>query len=366
MSRLVRYILPAFLWALVGGYMIFATVAARRARSVRQVGRLEIEVEDSTAQGYLVTSSRVRGWIERSGIPTLGTTVDAVDLTAVEKLIACNGFVERVAAYVAHSGALHIAIEPRRPLVRLLTEGRNAYITTGGYVFAAPRASSLYVPVVTGSYQPPFPVDYVGDIRMWIDSEQEKIEQRIAELEQEKYPLFRRELDNDRRTAALRRMRIKQRWWRLERASEFELRVAELRAVKAELRRRYRYEARLVQQEIDHIAGRQEAERERQKKLEKSYEDFMKLLTFVERVEDDDFWRSEVVQVIARTTPGGALEVDLVPRSGRYRILFGRLENEERKFSKLMQFYRKGLTKVGWDTYRTIDVRYGDQVVCRK
>ena len=42
-----------------------------------------------------------------------------------------------------------------------------------------------------------------------------------------------------------------------------------------------------------------------------------------------------MVQVIARTTPGGALEVDLVPRSGRYRILFGRLENEERKFSKL-------------------------------
>ena len=161
-------------------------------------------------------------------------------------------------------------------------------------------------------------------------------------------------------------MRVKRKWIRFESARSFEVRVEELRAEKAALRRKYRYEARIVQQEIDRIAGLQEAERGRQKKLEKSYEDFMKLLTFVQRVEDDDFWRSEVVQIVARTTPGGALEVDLVPRSGGYTILFGRLEDEDRKFAKIMSFYRKGLPKVGWETYRTIDIRFGDQVVCTK
>jgi len=135
---------------------------------------------------------------------------------------------------------------------------------------------------------------------------------------------------------------------------------------KAELRRKYRYEARLVQEGIDRIAQRQEAERLKQKKLEKSYEDFMKLLTFVETVEDDDFWRSEVVQITAKTTPSGALEVELTPRSGRFAVLFGRLEDVERKFDKLLRFYRSGLSSIGWSEYRTIDIRYNDQVVCKK
>ena len=132
------------------------------------------------------------------------------------------------------------------------------------------------------------------------------------------------------------------------------------------MRRKYRYEARIIQEGIDRIARQQEAERLKQKKLEKSYEDFMKLLTFVEFVEEDDFWRSEVVQIAARTTPSGALEVELVPRSGRHTILFGRIEQVERKFDKLMRFYRSGLQNIGWDAYRTIDIRYKDQVVCKK
>ena len=92
----------------------------------------------------------------------------------------------------------------------------------------------------------------------------------------------------------------------------------------------------------------------------------MKLLTFVETVEDDDFWRSEVVQIAAHTTSSGALEVELVPRSGRHTILFGRLEDVDRKFDKLMRFYRNGLSTIGWDEYRTIDIRYKDRVICKK
>ena len=92
----------------------------------------------------------------------------------------------------------------------------------------------------------------------------------------------------------------------------------------------------------------------------------MKLLTFVKIVEDDGFWRAEVVQIAARTTPSGALEVELTPRSGRFTILFGRLDDIGGKFDKLLRFYRSGLSSIGWDEYRTIDVRYRNQVVCKK
>ena len=38
----------------------------------------------------------------------------------------------------------------------------------------------------------------------------------------------------------------------------------------------------------------------------------------------------------------------------------------ERKFDKLLRFYRSGLSSIGWSEYRTIDIRYNDQVVCKK
>lgn len=366
MNRILRYALFALLWAAVAVYVLYAGAEARRMRAARSVTRLEIEVADSSSQGQLVTSRQVRSWIAREGIKTVGAPVDGVDLTGIEQLIARNGFVSRVAAYVSYGGVLHVSIHQRKPLLRLLVDGYNGYVTDRGYVFAAPRASSLYVPVVTGSYRPPFPASYVGDVRDHIDAELRKIDDRIAELEREKYPFYKREMKNDRNIADLRRMRIKQQWWRLETDSMFQLRVDRLKAHKEQLRRGYRYEARLIAEGIERVSQRQEAERRAQKKLEKSYEDFMKLLTFVEFVEEDDFWRSEVVQIAARTTPSGALEVELVPRSGRHTILFGRIEQVERKFDKLLRFYRNGLQNIGWDAYRTIDIRYKDQVVCKK
>ena len=362
----LRPVILGTLWLGVFVYVVWMGALVHRARTAQRIRSLEIEVVDSTSQGYLVTGQQVRGWIARSGIATVGAPAREVDLQGIERLIARNGFVEEVSAYVADPGRLHVRIVPREPLLRLLTDGMNSYVTPKGYLFAAPRASSLYVPVVTGSYRPPVPADYVGNVRDYIDKRLREIDERIAELERSRYPVYRREQAYEREYQEIRRRYLKRRWWRGESAEEFDSRVKELLEEKAQARRTWRYRTRVIRTELERIDERQEAERRKQKKLEKSYEDFMKLLTFVETVEEDDFWRSEVVQIAAHTTPSGALEVELTPRSGGFTILFGRLEEVDGKFDKLLRFYRNGLSTLGWDTYRTIDIRYDNQVVCKK
>ena len=160
----VKYPLLTLLWAAVAAYVVWATGATQANRTVRKVDELRIDIVDSTSQGHLVTSAEIRKWLAAERIELLGQTADSVDLTAVEQLIARNGFVEKVAAYVTRNGVLHIDIRQRKPLLRLLTDGENAYVTPTGFIFAAPRASSLYVPVVTGPYRPPFPVGHMGEI----------------------------------------------------------------------------------------------------------------------------------------------------------------------------------------------------------
>ena len=364
MRAAIKYGLWTLLWVTVAAYVVWAARASQADRAARLVGSLEIAIVDSTSQGHLVTSTEVRRWLDAERIAAVGTPAREVDLTAIEQLIARNGFVEQVAAYITRSGVLHIDIRQRKPLLRLLTDGENSYVTAAGFIFAAPRASSVYVPVATGPYRPPVPADYTGEVRTHTESELQRIEQEIARLEAEKLPIYHDERADRRAYNDFRRRRI-QWWWRyLEDEQEYAARIERLRSEKQQQRRAYRYRARKRQQQLDGIAARQEQMRERQKKLAKNYEDFAKLLTFVKSLERDDFWSAEVVQIVVRTTPSGAMEIDLIPRSGRHVIRFGRLERTKEKLDKLLRFYRKGFSRMGWERYRTIDVRFTDQVVC--
>lgn len=366
MKPVLRYTLSALLWGIAGLYVVWSAVATRRDRTAQCVEQLRIEVTDSSAQGYMVTGALVRKWLADNRIETVGAPIDRVDLQGIEELIGRNGFVRNVRAYVTRDRMLHIEIGRRQPLLRLMTDGRNAYVTADGYVFPAPPASSLYVPVVTGSYRPPFPADFTGPAIDYIEQCRAETERRIREIELEKDVFYIQTRAMRDTLDSVRRRTVTRRWWRLESRERFDKRVEARMAEKKRYRRYRAYHTRRIENELARISRRQEDERRRQKNLEKSYEDFMKLLTFVEFVEDDDFWRSEVVQIIARTTVSGALEVELVPRSGRHRILFGRLEDVERKFDKLLCFYRRGLREIGWDEYSTINVKYSDQVVCKK
>ena len=97
-----------------------------------------------------------------------------------------------------------------------------------------------------------------------------------------------------------------------------------------------------------------------------SEEDFLKLLNFVVLVEKDDFWRSEIVQIVVAKGPDGAPEIELVPRTGSHTVIFGSPDDAEEKLAKLLTFYRRGLRNIGWEEYRTINVKYKEQVVCTK
>lgn len=364
MPRRLRYTLIWLLWAAVAGYVVYSAARVRAHRRQLVVQRLDIEIADSSAEGQLVTSRAVRQWLAHAGVKTEGAAACEVDTRAIEALIRRNGFVASAAASIDYGGVLRIVVRQRRPVVRLLFDGYNAYATADGYLFAAPPSSALYVPVMTGSYAPPAPASYTGSVAEYTAAQIAASEARIAEIEREKYPLYRAERQNDEQIKALRRRTVKRGWF--ERRENFERRVQQRREENARLRRSYRYTARVLQERIDKISARQAAERDQQKKLRKNCEDFLNLLNFVGFVERDDFWRSEIVQIVVSKGSGGAPEIELVPRTGSHTVIFGSPDDAEEKLAKLLAFYRNGLRNIGWEAYRTINVKYREQVVCTK
>ena len=366
-GNILRRVTVAVMWVAAVAYIVYAAGAARKHRRQQTVTRIEVAVVDSTANGYLVTGPTVRSWIARSGIKTIGENIDAVELAAIERMIADNGFVDKVRAFVTTSGVLNIEVSQRRPTVRLRFDGYDSYADGRGQVFPAPRSSSLYLPVVTGSYRPPFASGYSGYITDIVGERAAQAQAAIDTLEREKYPHYRKYREWRDSLRRYGRQYVSKHLFEDEEA--FAARVEAKRAENASYRRRYEYRIRREQQAVERIEARQQAERDSQKKLEKSYEDFGKLITFVERLEKDEFWRAEIVQIIVSSTPAGELDVQLVPRSGDFTILFGavgpRRENDE-KLARLMTFYKKGLARTGWNEFRTVNVKYKGQVVCAK
>ena len=59
-------------------------------------------------------------------------------------------------------------------------------------------------------------------------------------------------------------------------------------------------------------------------------------------------------------------EIKITPILGDYIIKFGSFEDMDTKFEKLETFYREGAGKAGWQDYRSIDLRYKNQIICSK
>jgi len=59
-------------------------------------------------------------------------------------------------------------------------------------------------------------------------------------------------------------------------------------------------------------------------------------------------------------------EFELFTHVGSQRILFGNAENKESKFNRLITFYKAGPAITGLHQYKTINLKYNQQVVCSK
>lgn len=57
-------------------------------------------------------------------------------------------------------------------------------------------------------------------------------------------------------------------------------------------------------------------------------------------------------------------ELELVSTLDDHTILIGNADSLAYKFHKLLAFYRKGLTRTGWDVYSKINLKHSNQVIC--
>jgi cell division protein FtsQ len=79
-------------------------------------------------------------------------------------------------------------------------------------------------------------------------------------------------------------------------------------------------------------------------------------------ISDDKLWSDQIVQIYVNDNK----DIELIPRIGDQKIIFGDGNLIEEKFRNLYIFYKKALPTVGWKTYSTINLKYKGQIVCER
>ncbi|GAA4328027.1 cell division protein FtsQ/DivIB [Mucilaginibacter gynuensis] len=85
----------------------------------------------------------------------------------------------------------------------------------------------------------------------------------------------------------------------------------------------------------------------------------MSLYKTADFIRRDSLWDAQIAQIYVNQDR----EIELIPRVGNQRILLGDADSLEVRFKNLLVFYKQALPKVGWDKYKTINIKYADQVI---
>jgi len=76
----------------------------------------------------------------------------------------------------------------------------------------------------------------------------------------------------------------------------------------------------------------------------------------------DEFWKAMIEEIFVNSNG----DIELFTKVGDQTVIFGDIDNMSEKFAKLLVFYKRELNKIGWTKYKTINLKYKNQVVCSK
>lgn len=85
------------------------------------------------------------------------------------------------------------------------------------------------------------------------------------------------------------------------------------------------------------------------------------IFELIQYINGDKFWHSQIAGMKIHNN----LDIDLYPQVTKQTILFGKASRIEDKFKRLKTFYKKILPYKGWNTYKTVNLKFNDQIVCK-
>ena len=360
--KILGYVGYGMLFIVFVVVVVCAEVLKREHRATQPVTGLKVEISEG-ANSPLADEESIERWIRDAQLLEPNTTLEKLDIAAVERRASEHNAVAEANAYVDYEANAVLDVALREPIARLRVNGYDLYITEDGYVLPTVADRTAAVPVITGEYKPLFRPGYSGYARSVVADSIASLDKVINELEDAKLPIYRQLDENDKRLREALSESVRKGIFMSD--AEYEILLNALEGRKVAAREQHTATKRKLEAEIATLVAQQDEARLKQSSVKRAGEDLDSLLGFLKRINNSDFWHAEVVQILLSGGGDRRMELKFVPRSGNFVVDLGAPSDYDTKLSNLYRFYHKGLDNVGWDKYRSISLRYEGQVVCR-
>lgn len=362
LKKIAKFSVHLMLWVLLIATVVWAARLSKSYKESALVSSTEIEVIGG-GSNPLISSEDISLWLKEQGVHPDGLLLSKVDIASIEGVVGTHNAVARVNVYLGYNGCVKVDVEQREPIARLRVSGYDMYLTEDGYVLPAKGCNAAHVKVITGDYKPLFGSSYAGSVAMIVRDSIASLERYVAELEASKIPHFKRHSENDKALRDVKRSAPKRSIF--DSKEKFAIIEKDFMERKSKATEEHNINSRLINEDIAAIERAIDEALALKRSLMKQADEFDAMVTMLRHIVGDSFLSADVTQIVATGGRRGALQIAIIPRSVNATVDLGTAENLERKLATLRRFYDKGLSRIGWDKYSKISLRYDGQVVCR-
>lgn len=361
-KKILTHIGYGVLWVLIIVVVVYAERLTAQNNREKVVSQTNIEIEGGISNP-MIDAAAISNWLKEHNTHPEGTVLEKLDIATIESVVESHNAVAEANVCASYDGEVDIDIVQREPIARIRIAGYDHYLSDDGYLLSARGVAPVHVPVITGDYKPLFKRGFIGYAKDVTRDTIAAMNDSIQRLEDAKIPYFKQLIDNNRTLRVVKRSSPKKNPFDSD--EEYEILVGAYKERLSHAVEAHSQNARNIKASIAALEDMQEALRQRIKNITEQDKEFEALRKFILHIEQDPFWRAEIVQIVATGGGESPLQIAIIPRSGRFTVDLGTMERLNKKLSTLRRFYAKGLSNVGWDKYRSISLRYDGQVVCR-
>jgi cell division protein FtsQ len=142
------------IWSIAAAGLIVLFVVSWKAKSVKQLTNIQVELVGESAQALFMDEISIRAILNEQGIQE-GMPIEKINLTQLEQFIEKTEWVKNAEFFINNKLVLEVKIEQRIPIARIFTaSGASFYIDDEGWRLPLKQLTVLNLPVFTG-----FPTD---------------------------------------------------------------------------------------------------------------------------------------------------------------------------------------------------------------
>ncbi|MEG1685851.1 MAG: cell division protein FtsQ/DivIB [Bacteroides sp.] len=155
---MIKKILLLIALLLTIAYLVIAITAFNNKPNNRVCRRVELVIRNS-AEGNIISKNDIYNVLKQKGIYPVGKKTNVIQTKIIENQLKRHPLIEEAECYKTLSGNICLEIEPRLPILRIISDnGDNYYIDSKGKILQHGTNYAAHLAVVTGNVKKTFAI----------------------------------------------------------------------------------------------------------------------------------------------------------------------------------------------------------------